>query len=120
MSNEKELKELLKEARFWVDRAVPAGEDQTIDVCLLLNRIDEALAEPLPVPVEWHRVYNSRSKYYTMKRELICFVEHSNLLGEAYWYITLANGKQDHIFRHGVANTVEEAKESATIALAAM
>jgi hypothetical protein len=84
------------------------------------SRIDTALVEPVPEPLIWHRVYNSRSKYYAMKRELICFVEHSELLQEAYWHITLANGKQDHVFRHGSANTIEEAKESAAIALAAM
>lgn len=122
MNNEKiqELKALLAEARVWVDRASPVGEDQTSDVCLLLNRIDEVLAEPAPIPLQWHRVYNSRSKFYATKRELIAFVEHSDSFSEVHWHITLANGKQDHIFRQGVEATVDEAKESAAAALAAM
>lgn len=113
------LKAVLSKARDLIaaNRLVLGEYSGVKEVMEVEKAIDAALAEPVPEPLAWHRVYNSRSKYYAMKRELICFVEHSDSSTECRWHVTLANGKQDHIFRQGVAETVEQAKADAEKAM---
>lgn len=105
-AQEKNLKALLKAALDHIENDPD-----------LRGKIIDALEETPAVRVQWISDLDVPFKFYGLAGRLLATVEGSEDASEYRWKITLANGKQDYIFRHGVLSTLEDAKDAAEHAI---